>query len=359
MPAPLRGAATALAALEDLADAGLPAQELIEEATARIDRVVPSDGFFVGATDPQTTLCLGPGVVHDLPADQCQPTWDYEFLVPDVLKFTDIARGPRPVGCLHEVTGGRPERSPRWREFGTATGFRSELRAVFGAGDGVWGVGQFDRLGDGPRFSSDERAWLEQVAPVVGRGLRKAMVAQPAATPADRGPGVLVLDAHDTVVSATPQAEAWINELEPWLAEHGTRLPFEAHGYIARARDAALDPGTPTPAPGRLRTASGVWLRLHAEPLAGSEQLAVVVEPARAGDVAPLIVEAYGLTDRELEVTRAIARGLGTAEIAALLVVSPHTVRDHVKSVFEKVGVSSRGELVAKVFAEHYSPLGH
>jgi hypothetical protein len=37
--------------------------------------------------------------------------------------------------------------------------------------------------------------------------------------------------------------------------------------------------------------------------------------------------------------------------------LSAHTVRDHVKAVFDKVGVSSRGELVAKLFAEHYAPL--
>lgn len=34
-----------------------------------------------------------------------------------------------------------------------------------------------------------------------------------------------------------------------------------------------------------------------------------------------------------------------------------HTVRDYVKAIFAKVGVSSRGELVAKLFAEHYAPL--
>ena len=55
----------------------------------------------------------------------------------------------------------------------------------------------------------------------------------------------------------------------------------------------------------------------------------------------------------------AIARGGSTAEIAAELFLSPHTVRDYVKTVFEKLGVSSRGELVARLFAEHYSDPVH
>jgi hypothetical protein len=42
---------------------------------------------------------------------------------------------------------------------------------------------------------------------------------------------------------------------------------------------------------------------------------------------------------------------------AGRLHLSPHTVRDYVKAIFDKVGVSSRGELVAKLFADHYAPL--
>ena len=37
------------------------------------------------------------------------------------------------------------------------------------------------------------------------------------------------------------------------------------------------------------------------------------------------------------------------------LFLSPHTVRDHVKAAMAKVGVNSRGELVAALFERHYA----
>ena len=46
-------------------------------------------------------------------------------------------------------------------------------------------------------------------------------------------------------------------------------------------------------------------------------------------------------------------------EIAASLILSRHTVRDPLKAIFEKVSVSSRGELTSKLFAEHYHPHAH
>ena len=79
-----------------------------------------------------------------------------------------------------------------------------------------------------------------------------------------------------------------------------------------------------------------------------------MLEPAKASEIAPIVVEAYGLTAREVEVTRLIARGLSTDEIASSLFLSRHTIRDHLKAIFEKVGVSSRGELTSRLFAEHY-----
>ncbi|MFZ5854211.1 MAG: helix-turn-helix domain-containing protein [Chloroflexota bacterium] len=86
------------------------------------------------------------------------------------------------------------------------------------------------------------------------------------------------------------------------------------------------------------------------------DRTALVIQPARASEVVPLIVGAYELTRREQQITQLISYGLSTGEIAHRLGLSPHTVRDHLKQVFEKVGVSSRGELVARIFAGHYGP---
>ena len=63
----------------------------------------------------------------------------------------------------------------------------------------------------------------------------------------------------------------------------------------------------------------------------------------------------HGLTPRELEVLRSVARGKSNREIAHALVISERTVARHVQNIFAKLRVSSRA--AASVFAAEHDLL--
>jgi DNA-binding CsgD family transcriptional regulator len=175
--------------------------------------------------------------------------------------------------------------------------------------------------------------------------------------------------------SANLEAKAWLSDIygpatgeESWASLFARcSMPHQLMNYpsmqvlVSQAGAVALgyDDG---PARLRFRDRGGRWVVLHASCMDETDPdspVAVVIEPTQSAEIAPIVVEAYGLTPREREVVRGFARGLSTPDIAAELFLSSHTVRDYIKSVFEKVGVSSRGELTAKLFAEHYSDALH
>jgi DNA-binding CsgD family transcriptional regulator len=56
---------------------------------------------------------------------------------------------------------------------------------------------------------------------------------------------------------------------------------------------------------------------------------------------------AGALTPQERQVAQMVRRGLSNKDVAAQLFVSPRTVEFHLRNVFTKTGVTSRGELTA------------
>ena len=62
-----------------------------------------------------------------------------------------------------------------------------------------------------------------------------------------------------------------------------------------------------------------------------------------------------GLTVREVEVLRLVAAGLTDAQVAERLVLSVRTVHSHVRSIYRKLGVSSRSAATGYAFRQGLS----
>lgn len=282
-----------------------------------------------------------------------------EYLDDDVNKLADVARSPRGVQTLHEVTGGDPSGTPRWHE-NMAMGADQELIAALRTRDGeVWGALGLYREPDQPLFDADELAFVRTVSPSLADGARRALLVGEATDPeGSDSPGLLVLDERLAVESVTPGVERWLEAL-PGGAWDRRVLPPAVTAVAASALASLQRPASASERTvARVRTRAGTWVVLHGATMGSGDALriAVIVEPARGARVTALLMSAYGLTERERDVTRAVLQGASTAEIADQLVISHHTVQQHLKSIFDKTGVRSRRDLVGEVFFRHYEP---
>jgi DNA-binding CsgD family transcriptional regulator len=93
--------------------------------------------------------------------------------------------------------------------------------------------------------------------------------------------------------------------------------------------------------------ARGVDVSIHIQRVDGVPAEAIVVFHPSPMTIAPEArLDSYGLTRRELEVARLIANGHSGKQVAAALRISPHTARHHTESVFSKLGVQCRGQVM-------------
>jgi DNA-binding CsgD family transcriptional regulator len=92
-----------------------------------------------------------------------------------------------------------------------------------------------------------------------------------------------------------------------------------------------------------LRSALAIFEELGAGPLISraEQELRASGETARKRDPSTLTL----LTPMELRVAQLVARGRSNKEAAADCWISPRTVAFHLRNVFSKTGVTSRGEL--------------
>lgn len=158
---------------------------------------------------------------------------------------------------------------------------------------------------------------------------------------ADLRPDVMIVDltlgGEDGVDLVTLAATHWPSVRVLVLSMHDESLYAErllqlgAHGYLMKHESATvLLAALRKVAAGEIYVSGPLSARLVGQMAAQRE----AGQPPR------------GLTDREFEVLSAVARGLGTQEIAANLQMSAKTVDSHRRNIREKLGLRSATDLV-------------
>lgn len=155
------------------------------------------------------------------------------------------------------------------------------------------------------------------------------------------------------VVTGTPSLSTAVESLRQDAVDYLTK-PLDYPG-LARAVDRASERRKTVDAVVRAREQLDDWsmmLRSLQETLAPQ---VVTPEPKAGPSSDPLAAlpedQRALLSPRETEVLLALATGASTRELSAQLFISEHTVRNHLKAIYRKLGVHSRTELFSKLTA--------
>lgn len=339
--------------LELLADSTLDIDSLRLEAVEHLRHAIGFDFWGVPLVDPDT-LIPNRVLVSDVApwGGRLPERWVLDQRVSEVNSRAMLARGREHVGILSAATGGDLARCERWRELGAASGMGDELRAAIVDEHGCWGSFELFRSSDQPPFDAVDAQQMRDAVRILARALRRGHVAPTVdgASPSGQA-GVLMIDERLRLRGATEAARAWLARLDARQKPEHTPLPIHVYQVVGRllAAESGEDPHRPPRV--RVRASDGRWAIVEAARLDGiADMIAVSIHAASADDVLALVSRVYGLTARERQLVALLLDGLDTRELAARMFISQHTVNDHLKSVFAKVGIHSRRELVTGLF---------
>jgi DNA-binding CsgD family transcriptional regulator len=349
-----------------LGSRGLPRHEYFAELAPRLRRVIDNDATCWHTLDPQTRLLTSDEPIELLERGIYTPETVQaagellvrsEYVVDDHNTFAQLATRRLPVATLAQATRGDPNRSARYRDLLEPSGIPHELRAAFLVRGRTWGAVHIARRADSGEFSQRDVDALARIAGPIAQGIRGSLRFDAARRASGaEAPGLLVLDANDEIKLLTSPARPLLSSLgnEAKALDEG-ELPSAVVALASFLRLQASEEGaggSVVNVPGRAG-----WVTLHgSKPDPAGDRIAIVIEPASGPRSATLRLEAHGATPREREVATLLARGLTNPEIAEALVLSQHTVQDHTKNLFGKLGVGSRQEFVARVFLDEYLP---
>lgn len=337
-----------------LAEATADLDTVRREAIGELRRAIGFDRWTILAVDPRSLVThTGACVIDDI-TDALPWLNVHDPGLSDVNNITMLARSRDPVGVMSSATGGDPMRSERWRRIYAPRGMGDELRLAAVDKRACWADIHLFRDSDDPPFDADDAQLMRDVSSTLARAMRRGFISALPATPRLRPAetGVFVLGDDLRVRSWTESTREWFAALHPDPAHRPDGLPIDAWGAIGRLLSAERGEVDGLPPRALVRGANGGWAVTEAARLRGADAgVTVSIRAARAEEILSLVSRAHGLTARQCELVALVLEGHDTHAIAHLLAISPYTVQDHLKAVFQKVGVNNRRDLVTGVFA--------
>jgi DNA-binding CsgD family transcriptional regulator len=332
--------------IERAAGSARDTTEMFGEVTNALRAAMPLDGWCGHTLDPATAMPTGGDARAGYLPSLVPRLLEIEYLEGDVNAFDTLNTQETPVGVLHTATGGEPGRSARYRDVIAPSGFEHELRAVFRHQGRPWGALVLLRAPDSRPFTGADLSLMASVSGTLATAVRRLLLAGYVETGGlPQSPGLLILGRDRRLETVTPEAQRWVDE----LTDHDGELPLTVQALVASVTERR---GAATRS--RVRARSGTWLTLTGWAL--GDRIAVSLESSAPHDLVALALETYSLSARERQVVELVLIGHSTSEIAQRLHLSPYTVQDHLKAVFDKTGVRSRRELAADLFFKHYLP---
>jgi len=336
--------------VERLCREPLSPKALRERALDVVRRAVPFDAHVWLLTDPVT--CVGTSPLADVPMMPWQrlPELGRHRYLTTVNRWTELRRAGTPSASLQTATGGELTRSPLWAEVLEPMGVTDVVSSVFADRFGCWAWLDLWRCGG--RFTDAEVALMGELTGPLTTGIRAAQARTfvDEAEPVElAGPAVVLLDAELRVTSQTATAGAALRELNP-PGEEPIPDPIPAAALNVGAALVAAEAGVPVgPAWSRVHLGAGRWVTLRAERMTGADGLAVTIEVSTVAERREVFALAHGLTPREREVLGHLATGADSRTMARALVLSEHTVNDHVGAVLAKCDAPTRAVLIGRI----------
>lgn len=351
---------------------GLSPTRLARAVTNALQIAVPSDGFRFFGIDPRTLL------VNRLLAASDDDTWArIEWLRDVYLAAAPLAFIELPILMRANLRAvafqdrqdscwGFPremlatiDAEAHYRHFhDQRSPVGGTILATFAADNQSVAALQWYRRETGRPYRAGEIAFVQALAPSIGKALAAAMAREIALTATDvpDSSGILIVQPNGAIGFGTPIGERWRDLLSE--ADPGTRaiIPTAVSAAIAALKADLRSELVTTAAVGVVSASvPGGRVRIEASSAGPDGSVAIVLAPERP-PAPPSIPVSWPLTERERHVVDLLLEGLSNRQISDRLFVSEHTVEWHLRHAYEKVGVRSRNQLLSRLFHEVFLP---